>query len=195
MGEALNVQITGGQYSPAGATAGGATATREPLLLRAARGEVTETTPVWMMRQAGRHMKVYRDLVKDYPTFRERSEIPNFAYTISMQPSERYGTDGVIMFSDILTTLPAMGVDFAISEGGAIAIEPIRTREAFAKMTAKPFTPETSCAFVGEVLGRLKKRLAGTDATVLYYFTTTTLPYYYSCIFSTDTPSSDTPSP
>ena len=53
-----------------------AAATDEPLLLRAARGEKVERTPVWMMRQAGRHMKVYRDLVKTYPTFRERSEIP-----------------------------------------------------------------------------------------------------------------------
>ena len=46
----------------------------EPLLLRAARGEKVERTPVWMMRQAGRHMKVYRDLVAKYPTFRERFE-------------------------------------------------------------------------------------------------------------------------
>eukprot|EP00967_Tisochrysis_lutea_P074296 scaffold99738_cov30-Tisochrysis_lutea.AAC.1 len=63
--------------------------------------------------------------------------------------------------------LPAMGVDFAISEGGAITIEPIRTREDFAKMTAKPFEPETRCHFVGEVLSRLRTQLAGTDATVL----------------------------
>ena len=117
---------------------GGACATADaPLLLRAARGEVTESTPVWMMRQAGRHMQVYRDLVKDYPTFRERSEIPDVSYAVSMQPRDAYGTDGVILFSDILTPLPAMGVDFAISEGGGITIDPIRTREAFAKMTAE----------------------------------------------------------
>jgi hypothetical protein len=81
----------------------------EPLLLRAARGEKLERTPVWMMRQAGRHMQCYRDLVKQYPTFRERSEIPEVSTEISLQPFEAYGVDGCILFSDILTPLPGMG--------------------------------------------------------------------------------------
>ena len=81
----------------------------EPLLLRAARGEKVESTPVWMMRQAGRHMQCYRDLVKQYPTFRERSEIPEVSTEISLQPFEAYGVDGCILFSDILTPLPGMG--------------------------------------------------------------------------------------
>jgi len=149
------------------ATALRATATEEPLLLRAARGETVERTPVWMMRQAGRHMQVYRDLVAKYPTFRERSEIPEAALEISLQPWRAYGVDGVILFSDILTPLPAMGVEFQISEGGAISIPPIRTEADLATLKgAGEFDAENACPFVGEVLGKLREEV-GSSATVL----------------------------
>ena len=76
-----------------------------PLLLRAARGEDVERPPVWMMRQAGRYMKVYRDLRDNHPSFRERSENPDLSYEISMQPFKAFQPDGVILFSDILNIL------------------------------------------------------------------------------------------
>ena len=88
----------------------------EPLLLRAARGEKVESVPVWMMRQAGRHMGVYKELCKKHKTFRERSENADVATEISLQPWRRYGTDGCILFSDILTPFPGMGIDFDITE-------------------------------------------------------------------------------
>ena len=72
-------------------------------------------------------MQVYRDLVKDYPTFRERSETPDVSFEISLQPWRAYGTDGVILFSDILTPLPGMGIDFDIIESKGPQIgDPIR---------------------------------------------------------------------
>lgn len=143
-------------------------ASDEPLLLRAARGEKVERTPVWMMRQAGRHMACYRALVSKYPTFRERSETPDVSLEVSLQPWRAYGVDGVILFSDILTPLPAMGVGFQISEGGAVAIEPIRTREAFKRMTDHgAFNPQRDVPFVGEVLGKLRTAVKGSGATVL----------------------------
>jgi len=76
--------------------------------------------------------------------------------------------DGVILFSDILTPLPAMGVDFSISEAGGISIEPIRTREAFKRMTEHgPFDPKADVPFVGEVLARLRAEIDGSGATLL----------------------------
>jgi len=142
--------------------------TKEPLLLRAARGEQVERTPVWMMRQAGRHMAAYRALVSKYPTFRERSETPEVSLEVSLQPWRAYGVDGVILFSDILTPLPAMGVDFSISEAGGITIAPIRDREAFKRMTEHgPFDPASAVPFVGDVLGKLRETVDGSGATVL----------------------------
>jgi len=73
----------------------------------------------------------------------------------------------VILFSDILTPLPAMGVDFSISEAGGISIDPIRTREAFKKMTERPFDPATEVPFVGSVLKRLREEVGPSGATVL----------------------------
>jgi uroporphyrinogen decarboxylase len=88
-----------------------------------------------MMRQAGRHIKEYRELVKTYPTFRERSEIADVAVEISLQPWRNYQTDGCILFSDILTPLPGMGVDFAIDEKVGPVMEPIRTYEEAKKVS------------------------------------------------------------
>jgi uroporphyrinogen-III decarboxylase len=60
--------------------------------------------------------QVYRNLCKTHKTFRERSEQADVATEISLQPYNAYGTDGCILFSDILTPFPAMGVDFDITE-------------------------------------------------------------------------------
>ncbi|MCP9825408.1 uroporphyrinogen decarboxylase [Synechococcus sp. EJ6-Ellesmere] len=136
-----------------------------PLLLRAARGEQVERPPVWMMRQAGRYMKVYRDLRDRHPGFRERSEQPDLSYEISMQPYRAFQPDGVILFSDILTPLPGMGIDFDIIESkGPIIDPPIRS---LAQVEAlRPLDPAASLPFVGEVLGRLRQSV-GNEAAVL----------------------------
>lgn len=136
-----------------------------PLLLRAARGEPVERTPVWMMRQAGRYMKAYRELRDRYPTFRERSENPDLSYEISMQPFEAFHPDGVILFSDILTPLPGMGIEFDIVEShGPLIREPIRTQAQIDAL--RPLEPAESMSFVGSVLTRLREAV-GTTAAVL----------------------------
>lgn len=111
---------------------------QDPLLIRAARGEKTERVPVWMMRQAGRHMEVYRDLCKKHTTFRQRSEIPEVAVEISLQPYEAYKTDGCILFSDIMTPFPAMGMDFTIDEKLGPIMPTIRSWEALKKVSNRP---------------------------------------------------------
>jgi uroporphyrinogen decarboxylase len=134
-----------------------------PLLLRAARGEQVERPPVWMMRQAGRYMKVYRDLRDRHPGFRERSENPDLSYEISMQPFHAFEPDGVILFSDILTPLP--GIDFDIVESKGPIIEPAIRSQAQVD-ALRPLAPAEALPFVGEVLGRLRQSV-GNRAAVL----------------------------
>lgn len=136
-----------------------------PLLLRAARGEILERPPVWMMRQAGRYMKVYRDLKDKYPGFRERSENPDIAIEISLQPWHAFQPDGVIMFSDILTPLPGIGIDFDIVESrGPMFDTPIRTQEQIDKLHS--LNPEESLPFIKTILQSLRSEV-GNKSTVL----------------------------
>ncbi|MBW4508902.1 MAG: uroporphyrinogen decarboxylase [Scytonematopsis contorta HA4267-MV1] len=137
----------------------------EPLLLRAARGEQVERPPVWMMRQAGRYMKAYRDLREKYPSFRQRSEIPDVAIEVSLQPWRAFQPDGVILFSDIVTPLPGLGIDMDIAEGkGPIIHSPIRTQEQIDKL--RPLDADESLPFIKTILQSLRSEV-GNKSTVL----------------------------
>jgi uroporphyrinogen decarboxylase len=136
-----------------------------PYLLRATKGEILDRPPVWMMRQAGRYMKVYRDLREKYPAFRERSENPDLSIEISLQPWKAFQPDGVIMFSDILTPLPGMGIPFDIIESkGPIIDPPIRTAAQIDAL--RTLDPEESLPFVKTVLQTLRQEV-GNKAAVL----------------------------
>jgi len=136
-----------------------------PLLLRAARGEQVNRPPVWMMRQAGRYMQAYRDLRDKYPSFRDRSEIPEVAIEVSLQPWRAFQPDGVILFSDIVTPLPGMGIDMDIAEGkGPIIYSPIRTQEQVDQLHS--LDPETALPFIKTILQALRQEV-GNQSTVL----------------------------
>lgn len=136
-----------------------------PYLLRAARGEKLDRPPVWMMRQAGRYMKVYRELRQKYPSFRERSENPDIAIEISLQPWRAFQPDGVILFSDILTPLPGIGIPFDIIESkGPIIDPPIRSKQQIEQL--HPLDPEASLPFIRTILQTLRQEV-GNQSTVL----------------------------
>jgi uroporphyrinogen decarboxylase len=118
-----------------------------------------------MMRQAGRYMKVYRELREKYPGFRERSENADIAIEISLQPWRAFQPDGVIMFSDILTPLPGIGIDFDIVESkGPLFENPIRTQAQVDNLYA--LEPEKSLPFIKTILQSLRQEV-GNKSTVL----------------------------
>lgn len=90
---------------------------KNDLLLRAARGEKTERTPVWVMRQAGRILKEYREVRSKLSGFIELVQTPELAAEVTIQPVDILGVDAAIIFSDILVIPEAMGLPYTMEEG------------------------------------------------------------------------------
>ena len=89
----------------------------------------------------------------------------SLARSISLQPWRAYGTDGIILFSDILTPLPGMGIDFDILEGtGPRLTESWTNAQAIDRI--KNFDAEKAVPYVGQTLRNLRAA-AGNSATVL----------------------------
>lgn len=123
------------------------------ILVRAARGETVERTPIWMMRQAGRYMAAFREYSDKIP-FRQRSETPDYAVELSLQCHRAYGMDGIIMFSDILTPLPTIGIAFDVVKGtGPVISTEIRTEEDVSNLPSYSF--DEKVPFIREILQRL----------------------------------------
>ncbi|WP_421893121.1 uroporphyrinogen decarboxylase [Marinoscillum sp.] len=89
---------------------------KNDLILRAARGEKTERTPVWVMRQAGRILPEYRAVRNGLSGFKELVETPELAAEVTIQPVDILGVDAAIIFSDILVIPEAMGLPYEMVE-------------------------------------------------------------------------------
>jgi len=99
----------------------------EPLLVRAARREPVERTPVWFMRQAGRSLPEYRAL-REQHSFWEVAHTPELCAEVTLQPVRRHGVDAAVMFADIMTPVLGMGLHVDLVEGvGPVVEHPVRT--------------------------------------------------------------------
>ena len=78
-------------------------------ILRALKGEVLPTPPIWMMRQAGRYLPEYRATRAKAGDFLSLCYNPELAAEVTLQPIRRYGFDAAILFADILLLPQALG--------------------------------------------------------------------------------------
>jgi uroporphyrinogen decarboxylase len=132
---------------------------KNDLLIRAARGQEVERTPVWMMRQAGRYLPEYRAVRKDIP-FLTLCKTVELAVEVSLQPLRIIDTDAVIMFSDILIPVEAMGQEVQLTEKkGPELPSPIRTRQQIDKLIIPD--PIEKTGFVMEIIRTLRRELDG----------------------------------
>ncbi len=114
--------------------------TRQSDLVRAARREPVDHTPVWFMRQAGRSLPEYRAVREGIPML-ESCMRPELVTEITLQPVRRHGVDAAIFFSDIVVPLKAIGVDLDIVPGvGPVVAEPIRGWSDLDRLV--PLTPD-----------------------------------------------------
>ncbi|NPA12371.1 MAG: uroporphyrinogen decarboxylase [Aquificae bacterium] len=120
------------------------------LFLRACRREPVERTPIWLMRQAGRYMPQYQQLRKEAGDFISFYKNVDLSVKATLLPKDLLGVDALIIFSDILTPLEAVGVEFEFREGeGPVFKNPINTPEDILKL--KPFD-QSQVWFVGEII-------------------------------------------
>lgn len=122
------------------------------LFLEAARGHDTPRAPVWIMRQAGRYLPEYRALKEKY-TFWEMCRTPELAAEITLQPIRRFGMDAAILFQDIMTPLPPMGLEIDFTPGPVFKT-PVRSAEAVAKLVV----PDQNdiAPYVAEAIGLIR---------------------------------------
>jgi len=135
-----------------------------------------DRAPAWMMRQAGRYQASYRELAKKHPSFRERSETTELITQITLQPYESFKPDGIILFSDILTPLPAFGIDFDIDDDkGPLLATPITSVDGLSVM--HPIELDKT-KFVGEALTNLRQEVTPETAVLGFVGSPWTLATY-----------------
>lgn len=94
--------------------------------MRACRREPVPYTPIWLMRQAGRYMREYRE-VREKTTFLELCKNPALAAEVTVTAAERLGVDAAIIFADILLILEPLGIDLEFAKGeGPVIHNPVR---------------------------------------------------------------------
>jgi uroporphyrinogen decarboxylase len=136
----------------------------EPLLVRAARGEQVERTPVWFMRQAGRSLPEYR-AVRERHSFFDVAHTPELCAEVTLQPVRRHGVDAAVLFADIMTPVLGMGVDVRLVEGVGPVVDPPLATEADVERLLVP-DPLEAFAPVLEAVHLVRAELPAERAVV-----------------------------
>jgi uroporphyrinogen decarboxylase len=136
----------------------------EPLLVRAARREPVERTPVWFMRQAGRSLPEYRAL-RERHAFFEINRSAELTAEVTLQPVRRHDVDAAVIFADIMTPVLAMGLGVDLVEGvGPVVAEPVRSLDAVGRLRVPDF--EDAVSPVLEAIASVRRELRGDQAVV-----------------------------
>ncbi len=150
---------------------------KNDLILRTVRGEETDRTPVWLMRQAGRILPEYRAVRSRLGGFKELVTNPALCAEVTLQPVDILDVDAAIIFSDILVVPEAMGLVYEMNEGtGPVFPSTVRSAADIARL--KIADPDTDLGYVMEAIRLAKRELydrvpligfAGAPFTIFCY--------------------------
>lgn len=135
-------------------------ALRNDRFLRALRRQPTDTTPVWLMRQAGRYLPEYRATRARAGSFLALAQTPELACEVTLQPLARFDLDAAILFSDILTVPDAMGLGLYFADGEGPKFErPVSGADDIARLHVPD--PETELRYVMDAVRLIRRELDG----------------------------------
>ena len=140
------------------------TAAGSKKFLKVLSGEIQSPPPVWMMRQAGRHLPEYLETRARARDFLDFCYTPSLAAEATLQPIRRYGMDGAILFADILLILDAMGLDVKFEKGEGPLVETIEAASDLARV--KPQAAADKLSPVYETVARVKAALPAETALI-----------------------------
>lgn len=127
--------------------------------LKACRGEETEYTPIWIMRQAGRYLPEYR-AIRGKADFLTMCKTPELAAEVTLQPIDILNVDAAILFSDILIPLEPMGMELEFTENvGPVFGNPVRDKAGVDALSVPEM--EETVGFVMETIKILRRELEG----------------------------------
>ena len=125
--------------------------------LKAARREPTDTTPIWIMRQAGRYLPEYM-AVRSKVTFIELCKSPELAADVTLSAQRVLGVDAAILFADLLPMLEPMGIDLEYAKGeGPVIHNPIQSAGDVDRI--RELEETSSLHFVFEAVRRIRRDL------------------------------------
>jgi len=131
--------------------------------IEACYGRPVQRRPIWIMRQAGRYQASYR-AVRALHSFDELCTTPELACKVTLQPIREFDLDAAILFSDILTILPSMGLPVSFGDGGPKISEPIRRVDQIDHLFR--LDPEENVPFVLEAVRMIRSRLPKNVALI-----------------------------
>jgi uroporphyrinogen decarboxylase len=136
-------------------------ALRNDRLIRALLRQPTDTTPVWIMRQAGRYLPEYRAVREQAGSFLDLCKNTELACEVTLQPLRRFQLDAAILFSDILTIPDAMGLGLYFAEGEGPRFErPLRSAAMIDRLGVPD--PLDSLGYVTDAVSLIRRELDGS---------------------------------